>query len=111
MKLNSLSDLAALIPNGDRIAGSVKKDPETPRHNGKGQVVRILLDAKGRKGKVVTIITGLHHNPATIKELARILKQYCGAGGSVKDGVIEVQGDQRSRVGEKMRELGYNVAT
>ena len=109
MKLNSLSDLAALMPHEDRPAPSARKVPETVRHNGKGQVVRISLDTKGRKGKVVTIISGLHHNPTTMGELASLLKQHCGTGGTVKNGVIEIQGDQQLRVGEKMRKLGYIV--
>ncbi len=110
MKLTSLSDLADLLPKkGARGADPIKQDSWISRHDGKGQSVRIWLDAKGRKGKVVTIISGLHHNPTTMKELASELKQYCGAGGSVKNGAIEIQGDQRTRVTEKMLTLGYNV--
>jgi translation initiation factor 1 len=78
-------------------------------HDGKGKPVRILLDTKGRKGKSVTIVEGLHHNPGTMEEIARILKQYCGAGGTIKDGNIEIQGDQRGRVREKMIEINYVV--
>ena len=52
---------------------------------------------------------GLKHNPATIEDIARILKQHCGAGGTVKEGNIEIQGDQRARIAEKLKELNYKV--
>ncbi|HTK83336.1 MAG TPA: translation initiation factor [Bacteroidota bacterium] len=79
-------------------------------HDGKGKPVRIRLDTQGRKGKAVTIVSGLQHNPQTMEHLARILKQHCGAGGTVKEGKIEIQGDQRSRVAEKLKSLNYAVA-
>ena len=78
-------------------------------HDGKGKTVRVRLDTKGRKGKLVTLVEGLQHNPTTKEELARILKQYCGAGGTVKDGNIEIQGDQRERVEKKLSEMNYVV--
>ena len=78
-------------------------------HDGKGKPVCVRLDTKGRKGKQVTLVEGLQHNPATMEEIARILKQYCGAGGTVKERNIEIQGDQRERVAKKMREMNYVV--
>ena len=72
-------------------------------------MVRIFLDTKGRKGKSVTIVAGLQHNPTTMEEIGRILKHYCGAGGTIKEGNIEIQGDQRVRIAEKMKELNYVV--
>ncbi len=84
-------------------------DRETGTHDGKGKTVRVSLDTKGRKGKTVTLISGLRHNPATMEGIARILKQYCGAGGTVKEGNIEIQGDQRVKVAEKLRGLRYVV--
>jgi translation initiation factor 1 len=78
-------------------------------HDGKGKRVKIYLETGGRKGKTVTIVSGLMHNPATKEEIAGILKQYCGAGGTVKDGNIEIQGDQRKRVEEKLKEMNYVV--
>ncbi len=79
------------------------------QHDGKGKKVRVWLDTQGRKGKMVTVVSGLMHNPHTMNDLARILKQHCGAGGTVKNGNIEVQGDQRKRVEEKLKELNYGV--
>ena len=78
-------------------------------HDGKGRSVTVFLDTQGRKGKSVTVIDGLRHNPATMDEIARMLKQYCGAGGTVKEGKIEIQGDQRDRVSVKLRELNYLI--
>ena len=83
--------------------------PKKLEHDGRGKTVRVSLDMKGRKGKIVTIVSGLQHNPATMRDIARILKRQCGAGGTVKDGSIEIQGDQRVRASEKLREMNYVV--
>jgi translation initiation factor 1 len=73
------------------------------------QTAYILRDRKRRRGKTVTVISGLQHNPAAFKELLTTLKTTCGAGGTYKDGEMEIQGDQREKVAEKLRELGYKV--
>ena len=109
MKLRSLSELNRLLPESEKRTSAPEKNTRSNTHDGKGKPVRILLDTKGRKGKSVTIISGLQHNPATLDEIARILKQFCGAGGTVKDGNIEIQGDQRTRIAEKLREMNYLV--
>ena len=83
--------------------------PTKNQHDGKGCTVRVLLDTHGRKGKSVTIVSGLRHNPTTMEEIGGILKQYCGAGGTVKEGKIEIQGDQRARVTEKLTQMHYIV--
>jgi translation initiation factor 1 len=106
-RLSSLADLGTLFPNPD--PGQTPPAKPRPGHDGKGTSVRVRLDAKGRKGKQVTLVEGLHHNPATIEEIARTLKQHCGAGGTVKEGAIEIQGDHRTRVTEKLREMNYAV--
>lgn len=73
------------------------------------QTAYVQRDRKRRKGKTVTIISGLQHNAATLKELLTTLKTTCGAGGTIKDGELEIQGDQRDKVAEKLRALGYKV--
>jgi translation initiation factor 1 len=73
------------------------------------QVAYVKRDRKGRAGKTVTVIYGLQHTPATFKELLTALKETCGAGGTFKDGEIEIQGDQREKVAEKLKGLGYKV--
>jgi translation initiation factor 1 len=70
-------------------------------------VVRIFRDRGGRNGKVVTVIRGLR--PRELDERAAELKRLCGAGGAVKDGAVEIQGDHRERVAERLRALGHAV--
>ena len=72
-------------------------------------VVRIGRETKGRKGKGVTVITGVPLDEAGLKELGKQLKARCGAGGTVKDGVIEVQGDHRETVLEELKKRGWTV--
>ena len=72
-------------------------------------VVRISRQTKGRKGAGVSIITGLALGPAELKALAKSLKQQCGTGGTVKDGVIEIQGDHRQQLLGLLQKAGYTV--
>ena len=71
--------------------------------------VRIQRETKGRKGKGVTLITGLPLNEAELKTLAKQLKQKCGTGGTVKDGVIEIQGDQRDLLLDLLQQQGWKA--
>jgi translation initiation factor 1 len=75
----------------------------------KQQTAYVKRDRKGRAGKTVTVIYGLQHTPASYKELLNILKTACGVGGTLKDNQLEIQGDQRDRVAEKLLQLGYKV--
>lgn len=72
-------------------------------------IVRVRRETKGRKGKGVTLITGVPLGPDALQQLATQLKQLCGAGGTLKDGVIELQGDHRDRVVEALGQRGYTV--
>ena len=69
--------------------------------------VRVSLDKKGRKGKKVTVISGLRLSDQALEELGTKLKQRCGTGGTVKDSCIEIQGDQRDKVMNELSNLGY----
>jgi len=71
--------------------------------------IRVRLETKGRKGKGVTLITGVPLAPAELVQLGKQLKQKCGSGGTVKDGVIEVQGDHCESLVEALKKLGWNV--
>ena len=72
-------------------------------------IVRVGRETKGRKGKGVTVITGVPLEDAELKELGRRLKAKCGAGGTVRDGVIEIQGDHRDVLLEELRTRGWTV--
>ena len=72
-------------------------------------IVRVSRETKGRKGKGVTLITGVPLKSNELKALAKQLKQRCGTGGAVKDGVIEIQGDQRDLLVEELKKKGYQV--
>lgn len=63
-----------------------------------GGVVKVSRETKGRKGKGVTLVTGLPLADAALADLAKQLKAACGSGGTVKDGVIEIQGDHLDKV-------------
>jgi translation initiation factor 1 len=71
--------------------------------------VRVARSTNGRKGKAVTIITGIPLAGAELKALVKILKKQCGAGGTVKDGAVEIQGDHRQALFEVLSSLGYRV--
>jgi translation initiation factor 1 len=72
-------------------------------------VVRVRREVKGRKGKGVTTISGVPLASDALRDLASELKKLCSSGGSLKEGVIEVQGDHRDRVAQALRERGYTV--
>jgi len=72
-------------------------------------IVRIHRETKGRKGKGVTLIKGLQLEGKAIKMLAKEIKKRTGTGGSVKDFVIEIQGDQREMIKTLLEKKGYKV--
>ena len=71
--------------------------------------VRVGRQTKGRKGKGVTVVTGLPLAAAELEKLARELKKKCGSGGTVRDGVIEIQGEHRDTLVEELGRRGYSV--
>ena len=72
-------------------------------------VVRIGRETKGRRGKGVTIVSDVPLDEAGLRDLAAQLKNRCGTGGTVKDGRIEIQGDQRDRLSAELERMGYRV--
>ncbi len=83
-----------------------KKTPALPKSDG---VVRVRLETKGRKGKGVTVISGVSANPAELETIGKQLKQRCGSGGTVKEGIIEVQGDHVALVMAEFEKQGRTV--
>ena len=73
------------------------------------QTVYLHRDTKGRHGGTVTVVKQLVLSEEDLKELAKKLKQFCGSGGTVKDGEIEIQGEHRERIAEALRKMGYKV--
>jgi translation initiation factor 1 len=70
-------------------------------------VVRVSRETKGRKGSGVCLITGLELDEAELKKLAGELKKKFGSGGTVKNGVIEIQGDHRENLVDALTKLGF----
>jgi translation initiation factor 1 len=71
--------------------------------------VRVGRQTSGRSGKGVSVVTGLPLSAHDLEALATRLKKLCGAGGAVKDGVIEIQGDHRDRLVQELQKLGYEA--
>jgi translation initiation factor 1 len=71
--------------------------------------VRVGREVAGRGGKGVTVITGLPYTEPQLQELATRLKKLCGAGGAVRDGVIEIQGEHRDRLVAELCKLGLEA--
>lgn len=72
-------------------------------------IVRVSRETKGRRGKAVTVITGVPLDNDRLLKLAQELKQKCGSGGTVKNSVIEIQGDHRGKLMEELKKCGYTV--
>ncbi|MBC8381793.1 MAG: translation initiation factor 1 [Porticoccaceae bacterium] len=72
-------------------------------------IVRIRRETKGRKGKGVTTVSGIDLPEPDLKTLAKQLKQKCSTGGTIKSGVIEVQGDHRDLLKKELEKRGHNV--
>lgn len=89
--------------------GRIKPEEEhVARPKGDG-IVRIQRQTSGRKGKGVCLISGLDLDDAALDKLVAELKKKCGCGGSVKDGVIEIQGDKRDLLKQLLEAKGMKV--
>ena len=85
------------------IAGQARNDSP------KDGIVRVSRETKGRGGKAVTVVRGLALDAASLADLAKQLKAACGSGGTVKDGVVEVQGDHCDKVMALLKAQGFTV--
>jgi len=89
------------------ITACVCRGTTKPAH-GDG-IVRVSRETKGRAGKGVTLISGLAIGAADLEKLATQLKKRCGTGGTVKDGIIEIQGEHRDTLVAELGKLGFKV--
>ena len=79
--------------------------PQTPRDG----VIRVALEKKKRGGKIVSVITGLTGSEDGLRALTTELKRRCGTGGTIKDGIIEIQGDHRDTLVEALKSKGLTA--
>ena len=100
--LSELSDLPAGPENTDE-----GKEERNEDGADKSAPLRVYLDRKHRRGKEATIVTGFSGPEEDLEALGKKLKITCGAGGSVKDGEIIIQGNHRDRVVEELLFMGY----
>jgi translation initiation factor 1 len=84
------------------------RQPKSPRPTPPARV-RVGREVAGRSGKGVSVISGLPLAAADLEALASRLKRLCGAGGAVRDGVIEIQGEHRDRLVAELHRLGYDA--
>jgi translation initiation factor 1 len=115
-KVSGLSALGGLVYSTDAgrmcptcrnpVAQCICKLAVVPSGDG---TVRVSRETKGRGGKAVTVVKGVLLGDAALSELAKQLKTACGTGGTVKDGVIEVQGDHCDKVIQVLTAKGYTV--
>lgn len=89
--------------------GRVKEEEAKPQRPCGDGIVRIQRQTSGRKGKGVCLISGLDLDDGALDKLAAELKKKCGCGGSVKDGVIEIQGDKRDLLKQLLEAKGMKV--
>ena len=90
-------------PDGKCICGKT-----TAVKTGDG-IVRIQRDSKGRKGKTVTLISGFSLQEDALRDLLSDFKRLCGAGGAIKDGILEIQGDHRDFLFEEIKKRGFTI--
>ena len=101
------TDAGRMCPNCRQpVASCLCKAQALPKTDG---VVRVSLQTKGRGGKSVTLVKGLPLDAAALAVLGKQLRSACGSGGTVKEGLVEVQGDHVAAVMAALQQQGYNV--
>jgi predicted translation initiation factor SUI1 len=106
----AVTGLIAVLLGGTAEAPESPPAPEPAKKKpAERPTVRVGRETKGRRGKGVTTVSDLPLNAEEIAQLAARLKQNCGSGGTVRDGVIEIQGDHRDRLVGELEALGYRV--
>lgn len=93
--------------NKNTSIGVSKKEVQTPA--AQDQLLRVMLEKKGRGGKTAVIVDGFVGTPEDLKGLSKFLKTSCGVGGAEKEGQIIIQGDVRDKVMDLLQQKGYKV--
>ena len=102
------TDQGRLCPDCSNPVDQCQCKQQSVSYSGDG-IVRLQRQTKNRKGKGVTLITGLPLTGAELKILVKELKQRCSTGGAIKHGVVEIQGDQRDILQAILQDKGYTV--
>lgn len=103
------TDTGRICPHCQYSVGRCQCKNSNKVHGSADGIVRLRRETKGRKGKGVTLIDGIAMDNPTLTEFAKTLKTKCGSGGTVKEGVIEIQGDHRQFLFEYLQSAGYKV--
>lgn len=103
------TDSGRTCPGCRRAISQCSCSASTPTSTVGDGIVRISRETKGRGGKAVTVIRGLAVDPSAVENMAKQLKAACGSGGTVKDGVVEVQGDHCDKVLALLLAQGFKV--
>ena len=103
------SEHGELCPECERPVAQCTCAVARAASGGKAGNVRVGRETKGRKGGGVTVITGVPLTPTELKALAKELKKKCGSGGTIRDGVIEIQGDHRDTLVTELSKRGWSV--
>lgn len=106
---DALAGLKNQLPQEENPAPETDAAAEAPEAGPQKEPLRVVLDKKGRKGKAATIIEGFLCSDEELLDMARLLKQTIGVGGSARDGEILLQGDWRERCAEILRQKGFKV--
>lgn len=102
------SDLGRICPDCRQPISTCRCKQQAAAPKGDG-TVRLQRETKGRKGSGVTLISGVPLAGEELKNLAKSLKQKCGSGGTIKNGVIEIQGDHREMLLQELQKSGWKV--
>ncbi|MFC4312193.1 translation initiation factor Sui1 [Steroidobacter flavus] len=103
------TDVGERCPNCQRPVRDCVCKKGTPGKTTSDGVVRVSRETAGRKGKGVTVITGLGLPPEQLAALATELKKKCGSGGAVDNGRIEIQGDHRDKLVQELTTRGFKA--